>query len=208
MKILIFGASGGTGRQLLIQGLEQGHSMTAFVRNPVALDIKNKNLSVVQGNILDAKSVGDAIKMQDAVISVLGNKTKKAIQQKDTTISQGLKNIIAGMKHHKTKRLLFVASFGVNKEIFSLEKFFIRTFLKNIFADIPTQEKLIEESELDWTIVHPARLIHAPKRGVYRSGEHLYIGLLSKISRADVADFLLKNIASSKYIKKIVTISY
>lgn len=208
MHILIFGATGGTGRQLVSQGLEKGHHVTAFVRNPAALAINNNKLTVIKGNILNALDVTSAMKSQDVVISALGSKTKDAFWKSSTIISEGVKNILEGMKKNKVKRLLFLASFGVNEEIFLPEKLFIRIVLKNIFADIPVQEKLIKESTADWTIVHPARLVNGIKSGSYTIGEHVRLGLFSKISRADVAAFLLTCMSSADYIHKTVTISY
>jgi putative NADH-flavin reductase len=208
MNILIFGATGGTGRHLVEKGLKSGHKVTAFVRNPLGLTVTSPNLKMVRGNILNPKDVENAINNQDAVISVLGNKTKNAIWKANTMISDGVRNIVLGMKKHKVRRLLFVASFGVNENIFLPEKLFIRIILKNIFADIPKQEDLIMQSGLDWTIVHPSRLIDAPGRGKYKTGEDLPIGLFSRISRSDVAEFLLKNIQKSVFICKTVTISY
>lgn len=208
MKILIFGASGGTGQELVVQGLSRGQNITAFVRNPNALPIKNNKLTLFQGNILNAEQVAEVIEGQDAVISVLGNKTSKAIRKSNTIISEGLQNIISAMKKNGVKRLLFVTSFGVSDNIFLPEKIFIKIFLKNIFADIPEQERLIVNSGLNWTIVRPARLVNNPKTGNYRAGENLRFGIFSKISRADVADFLLKNLNKSESFGKITTISY
>ena len=208
MRLLIFGATGGTGRNAVSQALEKGYHITAFVRDPTALAIKNKNLTLIQGNVLNLKDVQEAVKGQDIVISVLGNKTKDALWKSSTIISDGVKNIIAAMRANKVKRVLFVASFGVNKDIFLPEKLFIRTVLKNIFADIPKQEALIKASGLDWTIVHPARLVNTPRTGKYKQGVDLPIGLSSKIARSDVADFLLKSIEDKALVGKIITISY
>lgn len=207
MRIVIFGASGGTGRQLLSQGLNLNLELTAFVRDPGSLTIKNKKLFIFKGDVLDIQSVQKAIKNQDVVISVLGNKTSRAFWKQNTIISQGVKNIIRAMKKNKVKRLLFVSSFGLNKKIFLLEKLFIRIVLRNIFSDIPKQEELIKQSSLDWTIIHPARLTNGPKTGIYKSGD-LAIGLFSKISRADTADFLLKITNLPETVKKTLTISY
>ena len=208
MRLLIFGATGGTGRNAVSQALEKGYHITAFVRDPTALAIKNKNLTLIQGNVLNLKDVQEAVKGQDIVISVLGNKTKDALWKSSTIISDGVKNIIAAMKTNKVKRLLFVASFGVNTNIFLPEKLFIRIVLKNIFADIPKQEALIKASGSDWTIVHPARLINTPRTGKYQHGVDLPIGLSSKIARSDVADFLLKSIEDTAVVGKTITLSY
>lgn len=208
MNILLLGASGATGRQVISQGLEDGHHITAFVRNPKRLPIKHTHLTIFSGNILSEKDVQKAMKGQDVVISTLGNKTSHALWEADTTISDGVKNILAVMKKEKVKRLLFVASFGVDKKIFLPEKWFIKIVLKNIFADIPMEEKRIKESGLEWTLVHPARLTSTHKRGKYKAKEDLPIGIFSHISRADVADFLLKNILNTSIIEKIITLSY
>ncbi len=207
MKILIFGATGGTGRELVKQGLALGHHITAFVRDPKSLTT-NKNLTVLVGDVLKQDDVEKAIEGQDAVISALGNKTSNAIWKSNTIISTGVNNIVRAMEKKKVKRFLFIASFGVNDNIFWPEKIFIKTVLRNIFADIPKQEKLIRQSNLDWTIVHPARLVNTPKTGVYNEGENLGIGLFSKVARSDVADFLLKNTQNKLLIGKTVTISY
>ncbi len=208
MKVLIFGATGKTGRILVTQGLEKGHLLTALVRNPAGLTIKHRHLLLAQGDILNPRDVQKAVKGQEVVISVLGNKTAQALWKPNTVISEGVRNILAAMEEQKVRRLLFVSSFGVSQKIFLPEKLFIRIILKNIFADLPKQEELIKTSSLAWTIVRPARLVNTPRTGQYRVGEKLPIGLFSKISRADVADFLLKNVKKSVFINKIVTIRY
>lgn len=207
MNILLFGATGGTGRQVLKQGLEKGYHITAFVRNPAALTIKDKKLFIVKGDIADASQITTSIKDQDVVISTLGVKTTNALFHENTIISDGVRTIISAMRNNRVKRFIFVASFGVNRKIFFPEKLFMRTVLKNIFADIPRQENVITKSGLDWTIVHPARLTNGIYTGNYRIGGELPIGLFSHISRADVADFLLKAASSREFVHKIITIS-
>ena len=208
MNILLFGATGGTGRQVISQGIQAGHHITAFVRNPKSLQVKSKLLKVITGNILSQKDVQEVVKGQDVVISTLGNKTSHALWETNHTISDGVKNIISAMKKEKVRRLLFVASFGVNEKIFLPEKLFIKVVLKNIFADIPLQEQRIKESGLDWTLVHPARLTTVLKIGKYHAQEDLPIGIFSQISRAGVADFLLNNISNRSVIGKTITLSY
>src|SRR5260221_1769059 len=209
MKVVIFGASGGTGRDVVQKALQQGYLVTAFVRHPASMGkfTKNKNFKIIQGNVLSAEDVKKAVKGQQVVISVLGNKTTNALWKKDTTVSDGLRHIIAAMKKYKLKRIIFVASFGVNENIFLPAKMILRTILKNLFADIPTQEKLLRQSGLDWTIVHPARLTNETSQQAYKIGEDLWIQPFSHISRADVADFLIKEIRDRKYLHKKVTIS-
>lgn len=205
MHILIFGATGGTGKQLVLQGLAQGHGITAFVRNPSLLQIQHTHLRVVKGSIVADSDLDSAMKGQNAVISALGNKTKKVLLKSNTTISEGLKRILEAMERNKVKRLVFLSSFGVSEHIFLPEKLFIRIVLKNIFADIPLQEKLIKESDREWTIIRPARLTNGVKSGNYTIGEDVPIGPFSHISRSDVASFLLTCIDASEYNRKIIT---
>jgi len=208
MRIIIFGASGGTGRELVKQGLSLGHIIAAFVRNPNSLEVKDEKLTIFQGDVLNAEQVSRAVEGQDVVISVLGNKTSKAIRKSNTVISEGLQNIIAAMDRNNLKRLLFVTSFGVSENVFLPEKLFIKIFLKNIFADIPKQERLIQASGLDWTIVRPARLVNTPKTANYNAGDNLRFGIFSKISRTDVADFLLKSVDKREYFRKIIGLKH
>jgi uncharacterized protein YbjT (DUF2867 family) len=112
------------------------------------------------------------------------------------------------MQQGRVERLLFVSSFGLNAKMFWPEKLLLRTLLKNLFTDLPVQETLIQESGLNWTIVRPGRLTNGPKTGECRSGEDMYIHPFTSISRADVADFLLKEAVSPEYQRKVVTISY
>jgi len=208
MRIIIFGATGGTGRYVVSQGLEQGRQVTAFVRNQATLTAKHPNLTIVEGSLSDHDAITNALHGVNAVISVLGNNTSKALFKPSNVISQNLPHIISAMQQGRVERLLFVSSFGVNAKIFWPEKLLLRTLLRNLFTDLPVQEKLIKESGLNWTIVRPARLTNGPKTGECRSGEYIYIHPFTSISRADVADFLLKQAVSPEYQRKVVTISY
>jgi putative NADH-flavin reductase len=188
--------------------LEQGRQVTAFVRNRGSFTTKHSNLTIVEGGLSDHNAVTHALNGVNAVISVLGNATRKTLFKPNNAISQNLPNIISAMQQGKLERLLFVSSFGVNGKIFWPEKLLLRTLFRNLFADLPAQEKLIKESGLNWTIVRPARLTNGPKTGECRSGENIYIHPFSRISRADVAGFLLKEAVSPEYQRKVATISY
>jgi putative NADH-flavin reductase len=207
MRLLIFGATGRTGRNLVSQGLEQGCQVTAFVRDPARLTTKHPNLTIVKGGLSDRNSITNALNDFNAVISVLGNNTSKALFKPSNIISKNLPNIIGAMQQARVERLLFVNSFGINAKMFWPEKLLFRTLLRNLFTDPPKQERFIKESGLNWTIVRPARLMNGPQTGECRSGD-IYIHPFTSISRADVAAFLLKEARSSEYQKQVVTISY
>jgi putative NADH-flavin reductase len=212
MNLLVFGATGGTGRVLVAQALEQGHRVTVFARNPDAIETQHENLVVVQGDILDYASVERAVKGQDAVLSALGT---RAIRR-NTTISDGTRNIITAMEKNGVKRLVFESSISIGdskpqqRQFGLLYKIIIfPLILRNMFRDKEIQERYIMQSTLDWVIVRPAVLINGPRTGVYRNEFNAAdTSVKAKISRADVADFMLKQLTDDTYVHKAPSLSY
>jgi putative NADH-flavin reductase len=208
MRVIVFGATGGTGKEVISQGLEAGYFMTAFVHSLRNSPAKHTHLQIVQGDALNLQGVADAIQGQDAVVSALGVKTSKALHDPDIAISTATGNIIKSMQQHHVRRLLFVSSFGVDEDVFLPEKLLLHTWLKNLFKDIPAQEALIHQSNLDWTIVRPARLTSGPRTGKYKAGEHIRINPFSHISRSDVADYIIRSLPNPATIRQTPTLSY
>ena len=212
MNLLVFGATGRTGRALVAQALEQGHRVTAFARNPAAITTKHKNLAVVQGDILDYTSVERAVKGQDAVLSTLGTKALR----RNTTISDGTRNIITTMEKYGVKRFVFESALTIGDSkpqqrqlglLFNI--IIIPLCLRNMFQDKEIQERYIMQSTLDWVIVRPAVLTNGPRTGVYRSEfSATDKSIKAKISRADVADFMLKQLTDDTYVHKASSLSY
>jgi putative NADH-flavin reductase len=168
MNVIILGASGLTGRELLKQALAAGHDVTAFVRDPAKLKIADDRLNVAVGNILEKASLDAAIPGHDAVLSALGSLGLG----KCTKLSDGLRNIIYAMKKNGPKRLIFESGIGVGDSTDRISWFkkhvFIPFVIRNIYADKKIQERLIRDSSLDWTIVRPAALTNGRRTGVYR----------------------------------------
>ena len=206
MKIIIFGASGKTGVKLVKQSLEQGHSVTAFVRNPEKLAIENENLTFATGDAFDPASVSQAVQGQDAVICVLGSGT----DLKKTMIrAKGTINIVNAMQKNNIRRLMVVTAMGVAEsweDLSLFNKFIFAVLMKNIREDHEAQEASIKESNLDWTIVRPSGLTDTPRTGIYSVGENIP-AITSRISRADVADLILKELIENALIGKAVTIT-
>jgi putative NADH-flavin reductase len=206
MKLAIFGATGNTGIELVKQALEEGHTVTAFVRDPARLAIEDANLTLVTGDVFDAASVTQAVQGQDAVVCALG----AGSELKKTTIrTTGTINIISGMQENNLKRLVVVTAMGVGESWDNLSlfnKFFFATLLKSSRDDHETQEVAVKESGLDWTIIRPSGLTDTPRTGVYEVGENIS-ATTSKIGRADVADLILKELEQNKRIGKAVTIT-
>lgn len=206
MNVAIFGSTGKTGIELVKQALEQGHSVTAFVRDPARLAVENENLTVVTGDVFNPSSIVKAIEGQDAVICALGAGSDL---KKTTVRTTGTINIINSMQKNNIKRLIVVTAMGVGESWNTLSffnKFFFATLLRSSRDDHETQEAAVKESGLDWTIVRPSGLTETPRTGIYDVGENI-LATTSKIARADVADLILKELDQNQLIGKAVTIT-
>ena len=205
MKIVIFGATGRTGIRLVEQALAQEHDVTAFVRNPSKLNIKNKKLSVVQGDVTNPEQVQVAVEGKDAVLSALGLSKSSP----KTVCSHGMRNIIAAMKKHGARRLVCESAFGAgdtkNHGIYTKLLWLI---IKDIMEDKNKMEDIVKNSNLDWIVVRPTILTNGPKTGNYKGGLDIEFGIIPKISRADVADFMLRQIGEDRFLHKIPVVSY
>ena len=207
MKILVLGATGATGRQVVSQALAAGHEVTALVRNPARLDGEDARVRVVSGSIDDADKLAAAARGQDAVIATLG--VGNAFRS-GGLIARSVPMIIRAMQAAGLRRLVFMSSCGVGTTMAQtpcLQRAFMQLFLRDIFADKAAGEEILRASDLDWTIAYPVALTHGAKSGRYRSGEHLELRGFPTISRADVADFLVRQVADRAYLRKGVLLS-
>ncbi len=207
--ILIIGATGRTGREVVRQALEQGHQVTALVRKPKKMKLEHANLKVVKGNVLDYASIESAMRGQSAVVCAIGT---KRFFYPNRVLSKGTANILRAMKSCNVPRLVCESSLGLGNSVGRLGLIFtffvVPVILPFIFYDKVRQEKLIEESDSDWVIVRPAVLTNAPARGKYRHGRKIgnYIWT-NRIARADVADFMLKQLTEDDYIGSAVGVA-
>ena len=165
MKILLIGGTGKTGRELIKQGIERGHIITALVRNPDKIRLDHPLLKIIKGNVLSPDSYDMAVQGQDAVLSALGHK-RFIIPTR--ILSKGTKNIIDVMNKNNVKRFICITSLGVNDSRFKLGLYYtlftIPIILFFYFLDKSRQEKLIMKSGLDWTIVRPGQLTNGKKK--------------------------------------------
>jgi putative NADH-flavin reductase len=208
MKLLIFGATGATGQHLVEQALNLGHVVTAFARTPSKLAIRHAHLSIVEGDVLEKASVENVMPGHDAVLSVLGDGAKRSTLRRDGTFQ-----IMKAMRKAGISRLISTSTLGVrdSRQVLSpMYKYFLVPFiLKHAFADHEHQEECIEESKLNWTIVRPAALTNGPFTGSYRHGFPATEKKLKlKISRADVADFILQQLNDNRYLHQKPGLSY
>ena len=209
MKLLIFGATGSVGRQVVKQALEQGHTVTAFARNPAKLDIQHAQLEFFQGDVLDLPAVEQAVREQDAVVCTLGSGQSLT----GTVRSEGTRNIIQAMQQIGVRRFICQTTLGTGDSWGSLNFYWkyimFSLILRNVFADHERQEDYVRQSHLDWTIVRPGAFIEGERTGQYRHG---FPGTDNttqlKISRADVADFIMNQLSNQSYLHQTPSLSY
>lgn len=210
MKVIVFGSTGTIGTHLINQSLEKGYQVTAFCRDKAKLsDIVHPNLTTVEGDVFNSEDVNSAVKGQDVVIITLGSgKSRKSIVR-----SKGTKNIITAMQTHGVKRLICQTTLGAGESNENLNFFWKRImfgwFLKQVFLDHELQEEYVKSSKLDWTIIRPAAFTDGEKTENYLHGfSPTNKSIKLKISRADVADFILKQIGNQQYIRQTPGLSY
>jgi putative NADH-flavin reductase len=202
MRVLVVGATGGTGRELVQRALEHGHQVTAFVRDPAKLQMEHANLRVTKGDVLDYATVESAMRGQDAVLSALGH---RRFFYPNRIQSDGMQNILRAMKACDVPRLVCESALGIGNSVGRLglpHTFLIMPLILGFYMwDKLRQEEIIMASDRDWVIVRPGVLKNGPTRGNYRHGRDVGSYLWPVvISRADVADFMLKQLGDDTYL--------
>jgi uncharacterized protein YbjT (DUF2867 family) len=208
-RILIVGATGGTGRRVVAQALERGLWVTALVRDPSKLQQEHQRLTVMKGNVLDAGSIDAAMRGQEAVLSALGHHRyfhPTRIQSDGTT------NVLRSMEKHGVRRFVCMTSLGIGDSVGRLGLiytfFVIPVILPFYFWDKTRQEKAIAASHADWTIVRPGALTNGRARGGVRQGARVGSFLWTvSVSRADVAEFMIDQLASSANLRTAVGVA-
>ena len=204
MDVLVFGASGATGREVVKRALDRGHSVSAFVRDPDKLEIQHANLALMVGDVTEYALVERAAQRQDAVASALGSGNSLS---SDPALIDGVRNIVRAMDHAGVRRFVYLSMLGVggsDKQLGLVDRYIVLPLLlRNVMKDHAIKEGLIKPSALDWVIVRPPRLTNGPYTGTYRSGEDVRERALSaSVSRADVADFMVKQMTDDRYVHR------
>ena len=207
MKILVLGASKGTGALCVKAALAKGHSVTAFARTPARLALTDPKLTKLTGNFHDAASVRAAVAGHDAVIICASVGALSDFKAKPDYFSSGTKFTIDAMKEHGVKRLVVLSAQGAGDSLVTAN-WFLRTFviggiLKLAFRDHDVQERLTSESGLEYVIARPTRLTDGPAKGRFTKAADL-VKVPGSISRADVADFLVESCDSQAFLNKAV----
>jgi putative NADH-flavin reductase len=209
-KIVIFGASGGTGKQVVAMALQQGFEVTAIIRNPDAFSIQHPDLKIVKGDVLAPATFKYELQGQDAVISCLG--VPKI--QETTLYSAGILNIIQSMQEFGPYRILCISSGAL--DIPPGSSFIMRFLLKNvlqriykpIYMDMRLMEDTLKASGLNWTIVRAPKLTDGKNKGRNRNITGQPLKGIPQISRADLAGYLLEHLDDLSVFKQTVDVAY
>ncbi len=211
MKIVVFGATGGTGRAIVEGALARGHVVVAVAQKPDAFPLRHALLTVTKGDVMDAGSLVEPVRGADAVLSAIGVKNNK----ETTVFSVGTAHILNAMRSAKVKRFLGVTSVGVEAEDpsfgFVYGTIMRRFFINRIYADMRRMESLVRAAnDVEWTLVRPGRLTDDPGRGSYRTS----IGKMPPtrrggvIARADLAHLMLEALEDKTYLRQHVAVVY
>ena len=205
MKVAVFGGTGRAGQILIERCLALGYSVVALARNPSDLSERTA-LTVLPGDIRDLGAVSKVIAGCDAVLSAVGSRTLKA----DDVLEVGIQNIIRAMHENGVRRIVVLGAAGALHDAMKYQTMRRRlffwliknTFLRHPMRDSGAQERILEASDLDYTVVHPPRLIDTEGTGIYRIAEDGLPAQGMQISRADVAEFMVRQLADPTFVRK------
>ncbi len=208
-KVLIVGATGGTGRALVLQALARQLQVTALVREPARLGFTHPSLTMIRGDVRSLATVQAAVRGQDAVICALGH---RRFFYPTRILSVGTRNLLRAMEAHGVRRFVCQTSLGIGSSAGRMGLYYtlfvIPVVLPFYFWDKSRQERLIADSKAEWVIVRPVALTHAAATGQCRHGFDIgSLMLTRRIARDDVARFMLDQLSSNQYLFRAVGVS-
>jgi len=214
LRLLVVGASGGTGRLLVGQALDAGHQVTAFVRDPTRLPLAHASLRLVIGDVMRPESLAPAVPGHDAIFCALGAKPEGADAHRGQpgvpVCSVGTRHLIGAMQSAGVQRLVVESSAPCGESAGTGRwpaPWVVRTVLREVMADKEIQEAAVRASGLDWTILRPVKMNDGPRTDRVQVGAGVRWGLTSKVSRADVAAVMLRTATDAGTIGTALTVA-
>jgi putative NADH-flavin reductase len=194
MKLVVFGATGRTGRHVVAQALDAGHDVVAVARRPADLAVRHDRLQILQGDVLDPATVGKPVAGSDAVVLTVGVPHRRPT----TVFSDGAANIVEAMRDAGVRRIVCTGSAYVDangpgipagQRVYT--KLILQRRYRNTYNDIERMELELQLSGLDWTVVRPVQLVEGDRTGNYRAAIGRHVGRPGVLRRGDLADFLV-----------------
>lgn len=212
MKLIVFGATGGTGRCIVQQALDSGHDVTAVVRDPARMPLRHERMQVVRADVFEGEEIEPVLADADAVVSALGPRTYRA---QTTVCSLGTRSILGTMRRSGVRRFVCISAApvgSVDKADTIPYRFvarpLLRILLKGLYDDLALMEEEVRQCGTDWTIFRPPRLTDGPRTGRYRMApDHNVPGGYS-ISRADLAEAILRCLDDPRSVGTTFGIGY
>lgn len=215
MNILVFGATGGSGRAIAARARAEGHDVTAFVREPTRIEAA-PHLTVVTGDATRAEDVAPALPGHDAVVISLGERPKPLDwlpglrrDAPSRVCEIGTRNILAAIPPGTQMRIIAVSSFGVGDTRETAPwyiRLYLRLFLREPIADKERQEMLLKESDKDFVLVQPVALTDAPATGDWSASTKGVIRA-QQVSRSDMAAFIVAELTEGRHHRETVAFS-
>ncbi|WP_020667152.1 NAD(P)-dependent oxidoreductase [Amycolatopsis nigrescens] len=211
MRLAVFGATGGTGRELTRQALDRNHEVVVLARNPDAVEQRHPGLRVEQGDVLDPETVDKVVDGADAVLSALGIGYRR---HATTVYSVGMANILGSMDRSGVRRLLVVSTSSVQVPPKShlgewiVGRLILHQVLRKPYADMMEMERRIRAADCDWSLVRAARLTKGPLTGNYRTAVDTKLRGCWSISRADVAHYMLDQLTAPETHRATIELAY
>ncbi|PUZ27667.1 Putative NADH-flavin reductase [Chitinophaga costaii] len=214
LHIVVLGAGGGIGRACVTTALAAGHRVTAILRTLSKLEIIHPNLQIVKGDVSDPGSFSAYLEGKDAVISAIGVNGGFGKDKPTTLYSEGNRNVLNEMVKTGVDRAFFISASAL--EVSPVVPFFIRLLikyvvqklLKHMYEDLRRMEAIIKKSDINWTIIRPPQLTDKPATTKYRVAINAFLKNGLKLSRQDLAHFMIHHITHQKTYRSTVEIAY
>lgn len=209
MKLVVLGATSGVGKELAAQASAMGHGVTAVGRSLKAGTAKN--VTFITGDATDAALLERIVRGADVIVIAIG---LRKLKQETFTMSDAAKNVIAAMYKNGVKRVIVLsagaATVESNDSLFNRRvlKPMLWHFLTYLYKDTLRMEKVISTSNTDWTLLRLSRLTNGKHKGGYRTAYNSSVPHGMSISRADVADYIVKHLSDTKDYKQHISIAY
>ncbi|MGB3616574.1 MAG: SDR family oxidoreductase [Catalinimonas sp.] len=209
LTIAVFGGTGRTGQHIVRQALQAGHQVRTLARNPSKMKVVDERLTVVHGDATDGRAVAEVVAGSNAVINTVGH-TKTSTPDVQTVSTQ---HIVDAMQQQGMRRLVSLSGAGLDhpNDVQNFGRKLMKTMMnllaKDVLTDAEAHAEVLRSSDLDWTVARPPRLTNGPAQGNYRTG-YFAAGPGDKLSRADLADFLLRLATGDEYVGEMPNVLY
>ncbi|HUQ58356.1 NAD(P)-dependent oxidoreductase [Lentzea sp.] len=202
MRLTIFGATGRTGRVVVEHALRLGHEVTALTRDPSRIGSRPR-LRVVGGDVRDPAAVAEALRGADAIVSTLGRRRRGP-----DVCTEGIRAVLAHTARRGPRRLILLSNYGVADSRHRTAYVAVSWLLERaVLRDKERMEALLRGSDSDWTVVRAPVLTNGPRTGDYRTGTDLRLSFTARVSRADIAEFMLAELRDNTYLRRAVAIT-